>query len=164
MIKYAFWGATFLIFAAVNGLIAQKEQTIRQGRSVLLAMAPRDPRSLMQGDYMAINYRIVGDVNQQLTPADRARLGRRGSLVLKLDEHGAASFVRLDDSTPLAADEVAMAYRYEGSQVELGVDSFFFQEGEAGEYNRATFAEYKVLGRDAVLVGLRDAQYQRLGK
>lgn len=38
--------------------VLQKEKTIKEGQFVLLELAPVDPRSLMQGDYMSLNYAI----------------------------------------------------------------------------------------------------------
>jgi uncharacterized membrane-anchored protein len=159
--KYAFWGATFLIFAAINGLIAQKEQTIRLGKPVLLPTAPRDPRSLMQGDYMAFDTRMERETNWDTM---RSQLAASGQVVVRLDERDAATFARVHAGEALAANEALLPYHYNGRQAQIGVGSFFFQEGEAGEFSRAAFAEYKVHGSDAVLIGLRDGNYQRLGK
>ncbi|MFX7329222.1 GDYXXLXY domain-containing protein, partial [Acinetobacter baumannii] len=36
--------------------MAQKEMLLKEGQLVLLPLAPVDPRSLMQGDYMALRY------------------------------------------------------------------------------------------------------------
>ncbi len=36
-----------------------KESTLKDGKLVLLELAPVDPRSLMQGDYMSLNYAIT---------------------------------------------------------------------------------------------------------
>ncbi|MCC9044019.1 GDYXXLXY domain-containing protein [Myroides sp. M-43] len=38
--------------------VLQKENTIKEGQLVLLELAPVDPRSLIQGDYMILNYAI----------------------------------------------------------------------------------------------------------
>ena len=40
-----------LILLAVNWSIYKQEQVLAQGKTVLLKLAPVDPRSLMQGDY-----------------------------------------------------------------------------------------------------------------
>jgi hypothetical protein len=51
--------ATALLVALVaNGAIWQKEALIANGRPVFLELAPVDPRSLMQGDYMRLDFRI----------------------------------------------------------------------------------------------------------
>ena len=50
----------FIVLALVNLQIFGKEAIIRDGRTVLLRLAPVDPRSLIQGDYMALRYGIAG--------------------------------------------------------------------------------------------------------
>lgn len=46
-----------LLLGYFNWSIYQKEQTLRDGQLVLFELAPVDPRSLMQGDYMNLRYR-----------------------------------------------------------------------------------------------------------
>ena len=46
-----------LLLGYLNWSIYQKEQTLRDGQLVLFELAPVDPRSLMQGDYMSLRYR-----------------------------------------------------------------------------------------------------------
>lgn len=43
----------------------------------------------------------------------------------------AASFVRLDDGSPLQADEFLLAYRLRGYEVQTSATAFYFQEGTA---------------------------------
>jgi uncharacterized membrane-anchored protein len=61
-----------LVLAVCNGLIWQKEKVLRDGKVMLLRLAPRDPRSLMQGDYMVLNYEAA-DRLQGLTTARAVR-------------------------------------------------------------------------------------------
>ena len=51
-----------LLFAFFNAQILLKEHTRTSGNLVLLELAPVDPRSLMQGDYMTLRYAIASDV------------------------------------------------------------------------------------------------------
>ena len=44
-----------LLLGYFNWSVYQKEQTLKDGQLVLLQLAPVDPRSLMQGDYMRLN-------------------------------------------------------------------------------------------------------------
>ena len=46
------------VLAVANYAIVDKERVIAHGRTVYVALAPVDPRSLMQGDYMALNFRV----------------------------------------------------------------------------------------------------------
>lgn len=51
--------AGILVLIAVNVSIYQREQLLQHGRFVLLELAPVDPRSLMQGDYMALRFEVA---------------------------------------------------------------------------------------------------------
>jgi len=46
----------FLICAALVYSVYQKEMILKNGKTVYMALRPTDPRSLMQGDYMALRY------------------------------------------------------------------------------------------------------------
>jgi uncharacterized membrane-anchored protein len=87
-----------------------------------------------------------------------------GRVVVGLDEHGVATFRRMDYGTPLAADEVKLFYRVRGDQVKFATNAFFFQEGTAQSYAGARFGEARV-DKDGqmLLVGLRDAELRKLG-
>ena len=52
--------ASFVItlLGAVNYKVQQFEDVLATGKPVVLKIAPVDPRSLMQGDYMVLNYAI----------------------------------------------------------------------------------------------------------
>ncbi len=73
--------AAVAILTAGNWGIYQREQLLTQGRIVLLELAPVDPRSLMQGDYMALRFRVAVDALRD----QRAHELRDGYLVVALD-------------------------------------------------------------------------------
>jgi uncharacterized membrane-anchored protein len=140
-------------------LIVQKESLLATGKPVLLELAPVDPRSLMQGDYMVLDYAISRDRgSSQEWPRD-------GHLVLRLDEHGAGQFVRFHDpGTPLAPGEFLLRYRVRDGRVRLGAEAFFFQEGHAQRYEGARYGELRVAPNGtSVLVGLRNKEREPLG-
>jgi uncharacterized membrane-anchored protein len=157
MMKTAiFWIATLAVFGVTNGMIARKEAAIRSGVTMYLELAPRDPRSLMQGDYMVLNHKI----ERETGPLADAR---RGRLVVKLDENGVARFVRIHRGEPLAADEHLLRFRRRNG-VSVGANAFFFQEGHAPHYENARYGEYKVAETgESVLVGLRNADLSPAG-
>ena len=143
----------------VNYSIYGKETLIRNGQPILLELAPVDPRSLIQGDYMALRYKMGADLENLET------LPVRGKLVITVAETGVASFVRVDDGTPLTAGERLINYYKHGWQVDLGATSFFFQEGKADEYATAKYGEVRVdESGTSILVGLRDEKLQPLGQ
>jgi uncharacterized membrane-anchored protein len=82
--------------------IYQKQHLVDSGRMVLLELAPVDPRSLMQGDYMALRFRIA---DERFRSVDRDTLSD-GRLVLTVDDRNVAKFTRFDSGGPLGPGEV----------------------------------------------------------
>jgi uncharacterized membrane-anchored protein len=153
-----FWLATLGVFGVANAMIASKEAAIRTGETMYLELAPRDPRSLMQGDYMALDYQVERSAFQG-RGADR-----RGKLVVRLEENRVARFVRFHAGEKLAPGEHLLRYRRAGGGIEVGANAFFFQEGHADFYGRARYGEYKVAKTgESVLVALRNADFTKAG-
>ena len=144
-----------------TALIVQKEALLATGKPVLLELAPRDPRSLVQGDYMVLDYAVSRAQwwNPEALPRD-------GHLVLRLDEHGVGEFVRFHEpSTPVAPDEFLLRYRVRKGRVRLGAEAFFFQEGHAERYGSARYGELRVASSGtSLLVGLRGEHREPLGE
>ena len=141
-------GGLALVLCAMLWNIARKERLLAEGRRVLLELAPRDPRSLMQGDYMRLDYTLAQQPRQGW-PAD-------GHLVLTQAQDDVARFVRLHAGGPLQPGEFLLRYRIRDGRLRLGAESFFFQEGQAPRYARARYGELRVAqSGDSLLVGLR---------
>lgn len=138
--------------------ILQKEHLLRSGRVVLLELAPRDPRSLMQGDYMALRYRL-----SSASPLWGSREGFRGGwVVLRDDPRGVGEFLRVHGGEPLGPGEYLLHLR--GRNARIGAESYFFQEGKAQDFAAARFGELRVSPQgEALLAGLRDQNLQPLG-
>ena len=160
MRRWVVIAATLILLVAVNLGIASRERLVEHGRIVLLELAPLDPRSLMQGDYMALRF----------AAADGAHAGAEylqfadGKLVLAVDSRGVGTFRRLDTGAPLAADEALLRYRIRDGQVKLATNAFFFEEGHGEEYARARYGEFRVAADgEAILTGLRGADLAPLG-
>lgn len=136
--------ALLLVFVVVNASIYAKERLKTHGETVFLSLAPVDPRSLMQGDYMALRFTLANEL-----PTDRS-----GSAPLLLDARRVGTLDR--GNLP---DSLRIRYRIRGQRVWLGTNAYFFEEGTAERYTAARFGEFRV-DRDsgeALLVGLRDA-------
>ena len=154
-----------LVMAGLSWAVAQKESLLANGERVYLELAPVDPRSLMQGDYMQLRYRLAGSVRDALVNKKQAgEVEMAGRLVLRLDTRGVASFTRIDHGRrPLDDGEVLLRYKQRKS-FQIGAGSFFFQEGTADIFDDAKYGELRVDAEGgAVLIGLRDAQLQVLG-
>lgn len=141
-----------LLLAYFNYSIAQKEDTLKEGKLVLLELAPVDPRSMMQGDYMMLNYQLNSNVQPDSIP-------RRGYAVLKLDKHQVGELQRFQsEKTPLAPGEVLIHYTNpSGWRVNIGAESFFFQEGTGERFEKAKYGALKVdENGNSLLIGLYD--------
>lgn len=151
------FGGLAVALLAINGLVAQKEWQLHRGDLLLLPLETRDPRSLMQGDYMTLRYALERDALK----AD-PEPPRDGRLVVRVDAGRVATFARFDHGEPLAPDEHLLRYRRRGSWgLRIGAESFFFQEGQGGQYSGARFGMLRAVSSgDSVLAGLADAQRQ----
>ena len=156
MKKILFWGTALFVLAAVNLQIVRKEDTLARGRSMLLRLAPVDPRSLIQGDYMVLRYAMAREIA-------KAELEDKGCIVVSLDENDVATFVRVHRGERLHTGEHLLFYRNRGG-LRLGAESFLFQEGDADLYAQARYGELKVdASGTSVLIGLRDDDFKPLG-
>jgi uncharacterized membrane-anchored protein len=152
-------GAIILIVANVT--IFQKQALLASGRTVLLELAPVDPRSLMQGDYMALRFKIAND---GFAGRDSSTLDD-GRLVLAVDERNVGKFVRLDDGQPLGPQEIVIRYRVRGGTPKFATNAFFFQEGDAELFATARYGEFKVSrSGDAILTAMRNEKLEVLGR
>ncbi|MEP7297413.1 MAG: GDYXXLXY domain-containing protein [Burkholderiales bacterium] len=149
-----------LILGALNTAIVGKERIKRSGELVYLPLAPVDPRSLIQGDYMALRFAIVRDIEGRDEKAARAaREGETAFAPVTLDDQRVASL-----ATDAAPASLKLRYRIRNGQVWLGTNAFFFEEGSAERYAGARYGEFRV-DRDsgeAVLVGLRSDTLEAL--
>lgn len=146
--------AVALSLVVVNVGIRDKEALIADGRVVLVPLAPVDPRSLAQGDYMQLAF--------ALPPLPDVAPGPAPQVVLRLDPRGVALPLRLEPADaapgPLSADDVRIGLVEKGGRWVLVTDAWFFAEGQGDRLASAKYGEFRVSpdGR-ALLVGLRDA-------
>ena len=159
MRKAAALAAGLLILLFVNFGIHQRELLVTEGRIVLLRLAPVDPRSLMQGDYMRLNFEVT---NQAF--GWRAKPGLAdGYIVVGLDANRVGTFRRFADDKPLAPNEVALRYRIRNGQPKFATNAFFFQEGRAKAFEGAQYGEFRVApDGEMILTNLRGPRLEPL--
>lgn len=143
------------VLAIANIGIWQKENLIANGRPILVELAPVDPRSLMQGDYMRLNFRLP---TQVVTTQVEASGSTRPKVVGTVNTQGIAELTRLDDGRPLAPGELLIELTPSKGGYTLVTDAWYFQEGEAVRWEAAKYGEFRVdeTGK-ALLVGMRGA-------
>ena len=199
--------AVLVLFLGGYGLSVYRMETVlTEGKTILLALAPVDPRAPLMGDYMALRYVVNNDIRKALRgqraaqdaaqkaaqmsaekgaseagASGKAANGRgvdgsasspiasansrstydenrnvEGFAVLRITNDPvphAASFVRLDDGSPLQADEFLLAYRLSGYEVLTAAPAL----GTAPQYAGAKFGVFKLAADGkTLLVGLGD--------
>ncbi|MFW7340631.1 GDYXXLXY domain-containing protein [Pollutimonas sp. H1-120] len=148
-----------------NTEIYRNEQILTRGQRVVLALAPVDPRSLMQGDYMDLRYDVAGQVPQVLDKASPAvaraiEAQRGGYLLLEPDRGGVHRLAAvladpdLQESGSLvprgpaggepATAAAILAFRLRHDAALIGTNAWFFPEGQAQRYAGARFGEFRV--------------------
>ncbi len=173
-----------LSIAVFLGLIFKNEWHINHSQSIYVRLQPVDPRSIIQGDYMALNYQLYfapqhsnpesnnqANINQQ----DQIFSGHYFDEVIN-NKSSVLTYVELD-----AHRRVIHSYfespknvrtarlilqnpnnRY--NQLYPASRSFLFAEGLADCYQQAEYAEFKVDEQgNAILTALKGNQLQDLG-
>ena len=149
-----------LVLAVANIGIWQKEQLIAKGEAVFVELAPVDPRSLMQGDFMRLNFISLGMLGAEVL-ADKG--AGRPHVVATRDARGVANILRLHDGKALAPGEFLIELTPKDGRWVLVSDAWFFKEGEAARWEKARYGEFRVMpdGR-ALLVGMRGPELEAL--
>ena len=149
-----------VILGLAGHSVRSKEQILSSGRQVIMPLAPVDPRSLMQGDYMALRFVMPSDREMGFAPEP----GKVLYAVLALDERGVGKVVRTADGYPtVAANEAVILLRPKNGRWIISTDAWFFKEGTGKKWEAARFGVFKV-GPDgtALLVNLIDQDLKEI--
>lgn len=170
MRKQSRWLAGALIalaLVAVNVSIWQKEQLLKQGAVMILTLAPVDPRSMMQGDYMALDYALTRPLALTLYQQSESCgetlsapcLPTGGALIVDLDAQRHATQARFDQGESLQPNQLRVKYHQHSGSLTVGTNAWFFQEGHGERFAQARYGAFRV-GSDgtALLTDLLDEQ------
>jgi uncharacterized membrane-anchored protein len=151
MRSYIMIALSIFVLGALNYGIYDKQKIKDHGETVLLELAPVDPRSLMQGDYMRLRYAIERAIPKE----EQKNLPKRGYMIIQPDENNVAQFVRFHGSEQLKNQEKLLHFHKKYNSVRIVPDSFLFQEGHAKYYEDAKYGVFKFDNKgNHVLVGL----------
>ncbi|MCM3594661.1 GDYXXLXY domain-containing protein [Metabacillus idriensis] len=158
---WAMIAGVFILQLAFTGYQSfSNEQALEQGKEVVLELQPLDPRSMLQGDYVQLQYEAG-----RFKPADDIKSGTVITVKLKKDSNGiyrptgeTAEGRAGDVFKKPQADEAYLTGKYNGYDgLILGIESFFVEEGTGMELERT--AKYaKVIVSDegnALLVDVK---------
>ena len=159
------WGRAALIalgtlgaLALVRHDVAVKQAVIAHGEKIYVSLAPADPRSLMQGDYMALRFDLPANLAGELAVRDTHPGAPAPRVVVRLDARGVAQPLRAArPGETLAADERLLPALRKNGRWTLVTDAYYFPEGQGQPFQQARYGEFRVLpdGR-ALLAGLAD--------
>ena len=167
------------LLGAVNYKVQQFEDVLATGKPIVLKIAPVDPRSLMQGDYMVLNYAILSEFQQsqvlsesnesldsnepidtvesnETTGIDESSRpsGKKAYILVHLDKNHVATFCEKQSEIPTdfkhCTPNVYLPIRYKGWFPELPSQDYFFAEGKGEHYAQAEYAEYRF--KDGILL------------
>ena len=167
------------LLGAVNYKVQQFEDVLATGKPVVLKIAPADPRSLMQGDYMVLNYAILSEFQQsQVLPESNESLEsnepidtvesnettgidesspseKKAYILVHLDKNHVATFCEAQSEIPTdfkhCTPNVYLPIRYKGGWLpRLPSQDYFFAEGKGEYYAQAEYAEYRF--KDGILL------------
>ena len=156
-----------IVLALVNWSIYKKEAHLKHGEVVYLELAPVDPRSLMQGDYMALRYKVANTIYSTLPKKDGRRFRAKvaatdGDVIVTLDAQRRGTFKALYKKQTLGKDEILLHYRIRNGKVKLASNAFFFQEGTAKVYEKAKYGEFRVENGVLLLAHMYDKNLKKL--
>ena len=153
-----------LVLVVMTRNIAKYENHLATGDTVLLALAPVDPRGFMQGDYMTLSYALERDVFAALNRDPGSYpTNEQGYVIVALDNNKVAQFMRLAANQPknLATNEMAIHYRIRNGAMQLATNAFFFQEGHGEAFEAAEYGLFRVNDKgEPLLTNLVDDDFK----
>ena len=153
-----------LVLVVMTRNIIKYENHLATGDTVLLALAPVDPRGFMQGDYMTLSYALERDVFAALNKDPGSYpTNEEGYVIVALDQHNVGQLVRLaaNQSKNLASNEMALHYRIRNGVMQLATNAFFFQEGDGEAFEAAEYGLFRVNDKgEPLLTNLVDKDFK----
>lgn len=153
-----------LVLVVMTRNIIKYENHLATGDTVLLALAPVDPRGFMQGDYMTLSYALERDVFAALNKDPGSYpINEQGYVIVALDQHNVGQLVRLaaNQSKNLASNEIAIYYRIRNGTMQLATNAFFFQEGHGEAFEAAEYGLFRINDKgEPLLINLVDKDFK----
>ncbi|MCI5724770.1 GDYXXLXY domain-containing protein [Fusobacterium sp.] len=142
----------FILLLVLTSFSAFKEESYKKGDYFYLKLAPVDPRSLIQGDYMILNYEIVDELWARLNNTKNNM--KVGYIVAKIDENKVAHFIDVVDKPFDDKNLIFIKFKSNSYNIKINADSFLFQEGEAKTYENAKYSKVVIVNNVLRLVDL----------
>jgi uncharacterized membrane-anchored protein len=166
--KYIVSATTLIILLLINFSIWQKQTHITEGEVINIELAPVDPRSLMQGDYMTLRFDIARQIRASYYESSQTEKDDSDNQASQPLLPETAYFVSIEadnaESIPLGPQQRKLQYRVRQNKVKFATNGFFFAEGDEPIYRDARYGQFRVNNKGEVLLtGLLDKDFVLLG-
>ena len=171
-----------IILFVITGFSAVKEENYKKLDSYFyLELAPVDPRSILQGDYMTLNYDITDKVSdfiynnrtyiydgenenevEEIRELRKLANAKKAYIAIRLDGNKVARFVKLTKEKTDEKDLLFIAYKSNGYSVNINANSYLFQEGTGDKYENAHYAKVVLVDNKLRLIDLRDKDFKEI--
>ena len=132
-----------LITGILGGYAWNTQRALKDAQTIYFKIAPVDPRALLSGDYMTLQYDF--EVNSWR--------GNRKDITLFVDAQKVVSFQQSSRPLHLKADDGRYRLPHQ----------FYFQEGTGKKYESAVYAQAALLPNGRILLtGLTDENFNLL--
>lgn len=144
----------FIAIVAINVNINKKQQLIESGEVLLLKLAPVDPRSLMQGDYMRLRFDIEREIIKatDLWNQDNTFKIAKGLVIVEKDINSIATYVAIYQDQALTENQRLIPFKIRGRKVIFTTNAFYFQEGKASHFQKSRYGEFKLSKAGEILL------------
>ncbi len=148
---------TLLQLGILSVQTARSEWQLAHDQTIKLELAPVDPRSMLQGDYVILSYEISRPEWEE-AEWKRLEFNPRAALVLAPDTSGIYRLERLyEEGSPLREGEMLIRGKWDGYRgLDFGIEHYFIPEGTGIDLvEQVRYAEVKLSAKgDAILVRL----------
>ena len=138
--------------------VGKSEQLLANGDVVKLELQPIDPRSMLQGDYLSLQYKISFPYRTDIEDPNREPRSGKVTVVIEPVGNGVYQFNRLaKPGDTLQPNERIITGRWNGyDQIYYGIETYFVEEGKGiALQEKVKFAEIRLSrSGDALLVKL----------
>lgn len=139
----------------------RSETLLATGASIKLKLAPVDPRSLLQGDYVVLNYDIATPPPSSMNPLQEEDWKRgKVKIVLTPGSQGVYVANRLyQNGEKLSNHEIVLNGQWDGSRIQYGIENYFIPEGTGRTIEQNARYAYVRISRngDALLERLAES-------
>ena len=132
-VRIAFWAIVAAQLVFLVGFIGVREVALRTGTEVVLQTVPVDPRSLLQGDYVILDYEIARLPERM----DGLSVGRTIYVVLQEERDVWTSSTYAEERSHVAGEVFIKGRIDRRGHADFGIGTYFVPEGTGHIVERA---------------------------